>query len=113
MKTNRICGIICGSFLLALRASAGSVPFDTTTYNFQLAGGGGGSQASLNGAPVEIFCDDFANEIWVPSSNSANVTVLNSGDLDDTRFGAVTSWTSITSAGATDDAFFNTGTGTA
>lgn len=112
MKTNLLCGVICGSFLLALRASAGSVPFDPSSYNFQLAGGGGGAQATLNGATVEIFCDDFANTIWVPSSNSANVTVLTSS-LDQTRFGGVTSWTTINSAGATDDAFFNTGAGSA
>ena len=50
------------------------MPLDTISYNFELAGGGGGATATLNGVPVEIFCDDFANEINVPSDNSADVT---------------------------------------
>lgn len=103
-----------------LAASAGSVPLNTTSYNFQLAGGGGGETATLNGVPVQIFCDDFANDIYMPSSNTANVTVLGtSADLSETRFGGVTStaWTPIsisdgnTTLDNTDNTFFNTGNG--
>lgn len=61
---------------MSLVASAGSVPLvlTPTSYNFQLAGGGGGAAATLNGASVEIYCDNFADDIYVPSDNSANVT---------------------------------------
>ena len=88
----------------------------SSSYNFELAGGGGGASATLNGVPVEIFCDNFYNEIYVPSSNSANVTTLGtSANLGETRFGGVasTGWTPImlsdgnTSLDNTDDAFFN------
>jgi hypothetical protein len=110
MKINPIYGTALGFFLLTVSASAGSVPLVVGTYNFQLDGGGGGSSATLNGVPVEIFCDDFANEIYVPSSNSADVTQLGSGaNLDDTRFGEVTSWANI--GGTTDGSFFNGGAG--
>lgn len=97
---------------------ANPVTLQVGNYNFQLAGGGGGAKATLNGVPVEIFCDDFANEINSPSNNSANVTQLGVGaDLSDTRFGGVsnTGWKAINlSSGAdeaTDEAFFNTGDG--
>ncbi len=114
MKINRIHGTILGFFLLTFSASASSVPLVTGAYNFQLAGGGGGSQATLNGVSVEIFCDDFANEIWDPSSNSANVTTLGSGaNLDETRFGDVASWTTIALPDSTDQTFLNGAAGSA
>ncbi len=110
MKLGLTCGTLFASFVLTFNAGAVGVPFDTGSYNFPLAGGGGGSQATLNGVSVEAFCDDFANEISDPSNHTANVTQLStSADLSDTRFGAVTSWTTIT--GTTDDAFFNSGAG--
>jgi hypothetical protein len=104
----------------ALGATAGTVPFDVTSYNFALAGGGGGATATLNGVSVEIFCDDFANELVAPSNHWADVTTLGtSADLSDTRFGSVSSnaWTTITlndgsGVDAQDDSFFNTGSGT-
>jgi hypothetical protein len=95
-------------------ASAGTVPFDTVSYNFPLAGGGGGSSAMLNGVAVEVFCDDFDNDMSVPKDYTADVTTLGtSANLSDTRFGGVTSWTTIalsdgnTALDSTDDAFFN------
>jgi hypothetical protein len=103
-------------FLITVSASAGPVPLILSTYNFQLAGGGGGASATLNGVPVEIFCDNFYNEIYVPSTNSADVTTLGtSANFSETRFGGVasTAWTTITlndgntSLDNTDDAFFN------
>jgi hypothetical protein len=108
---SHICFI--GSFVLTVSANASGVPFHVSTYDFPLAGGGGGSLATLNGVPVQIFCDDFSNEIWVPSDNSANVTQVTSSDLSATRFGAVTSWTSISVGDATDQTFLNTGAGSA
>lgn len=77
------------------------MPLHVGTYNFQLAGGGGGSQATLGGVPVEIYCDDFLNEIYVPSDNTANVTDLTSSNLSETRFGDVASWTTISLTGGT------------
>jgi hypothetical protein len=105
----------------AVSASAGTVPLDVTSYNFVLAGGGGGSAATLNGVSVEIFCDDFANDLDAPSTHTGNVTDLStSPDLSLTRFGGVASnaWTTITlndgaSVDAQDNSFFNTGNGTA
>ena len=103
-------------FFITVSASAGPVPLVLSSYNFQLAGGGGGASATLNGVPVEIFCDNFYNEIYVPSTNSADVTTLGtSANLSETRFGGVasTAWTTITlsdgntSLDNTDDAFFN------
>ena len=69
----------------------------------------------MNGVPVQIFCDDFANEIYLPSSNTANVTTLGTSvNLSETRFGGVSpnGWNTITltdgnSVDAQDDAFFN------
>lgn len=118
MISKSILGAGCALLLATLGASAGTVPvpLDVTSYNFALAGGGGGASATLNGVPVQIYCDDFANEIDVPSSNLANVTMLGTGaDLSDTRFGGVssTSWTNITlndgnsTLDTQDDSFFN------
>ena len=127
MKSKSILGAGFGLLCITFGASANPVPLilSPSSYNFQLAGGGGGASATLNGAPVEIYCDNFFNEIYVPSNNSANVTTLGTGaDLSDTRFGEVAPgatssgvWTSITlSDGNTtldnqDDTFFNTGDG--
>jgi hypothetical protein len=110
MKRSFIFGIIFASSVLTVSMSAGPVTLQVNNYNFQLDGGGGGSQATLGTTSVEIFCDDFANEIWVPSTDSANVTQL-TGSLDLTRFGQVSSWTTI--SGTTDDAFFAGSTGSA
>ena len=118
MKRKSIFGAGLALLFTALGAHAGTVSLvlSPSSYNFQLAGGGGGASALLNGAPVEIFCDNFADEIYVPSNNQANVTMLGTGaNLGDTRFGSVapTGWTTITlNDGNTaldnaDEAFFN------
>jgi hypothetical protein len=119
MKSKSLFGAIFGLLFITLGASAGTVPFDTISYNFQLAGGGGGASATLNGVPVEIFCDNFDQEIYVPDSYSANVTTLSTNaNLSNTRFGGVSStgWTTITltdgnALDSQDDTFFNTGSG--
>ena len=97
---------------MTFAANAGTVPFDVFNYNYPLDGGGGGATATLGGVPVEIYCDDFNNDINAPSNNSAYVTTLSTNaNLIDTRFGEVASnaWTNMTSLGNTDDAFFNSG----
>src|SRR5665213_2476732 len=99
MISKSILGAACALLLMTFGASAGTVPLDVISYNFPLAGGGGGASATLNGVPVEIFCDDFADGISAPSSKSAYVTTLGTGaDLTNTRFGGVSSsaWTTIT-----------------
>jgi hypothetical protein len=119
MKTKHLYGTALGFFLLTFSAGANPVPLVVGTYNFALDGGGGSSKALLNGVTVQIFCDDFNDEIYVPSTDSANVTTLGTGvNLGETRFGDVASngWTSINLSGSgsivtTDDAFFNSGNG--
>jgi hypothetical protein len=106
--------ILPAFFTLVFTAGAASVPFNVVSYNFPLDGGGGGVQATLNGATVESFCDDFLNEVFVPSNNSANVTQMTSSDLSKTRFGEVTSFTPITlTGGGSDQTFLNGVTDTA
>ena len=83
---------------------------DTLSYNFPLTGGGGGSSAQIDQAiNIEIYCNDFANEIFVPHSMySANLTMITSGsDLSQTRFGGNTSWRTVTLADDGTDAGSN------
>jgi hypothetical protein len=99
MITKSILGAGCALLFATFGASAGTVPLNVISYNFPLAGGGGGASATLNGVPVEIYCDDFANGISAPATKLAYVTTLGtSADLSDTRFGGVSStgWTAIT-----------------
>jgi hypothetical protein len=104
----RLSYIFPAFFTLVLSAGAASVPFNVVSYNFALDGGGGGIQDTLNGATVESFCDDFLNEVFVPSNNMANVTQMTSSDLSKTRFGEVTSFTPITlTGGGLDQTFLN------
>lgn len=62
---------------------------DTYSYNFQVDNGGGGASAVLNlTTPLEIYCDDFNNDIFVPVQNySATVSTITSTTLGATRFG--------------------------
>ena len=88
------------SFVAAAFAGPTQHILDTTSYNFQLNGGGGGAQAVLDKSqPIEIFCVDFANDIYVPAQNySAYLTTLTGGsDLSYTRFGnvAASDWTQM------------------
>src|SRR2546423_5030264 len=102
--------LVLGS-LSALKASPHQL--DTISYNFGLAGGGGGSAAKLDRSlDIEIFCVDFANEIIVPQNNySANLTPITSFGFTagTTRFGNNTSWRTVTigddaTDGGSDDA---------
>ncbi len=89
------------AFCAAIKAGPVVNTFDTTNnYNFQLGNGGGGIQAELNSAPVETFCVDFDNEIYLNQDYTANLTTLTQGSsLTDTRFGSVTNWTTIGNQG--------------
>ena len=77
--------LVLGS-LSALKASPHQL--DTISYNFGLAGGGGGSAAKLDRSlDIEIFCVDFANEIIVPQNNySANLTPITSFGFTNYKF---------------------------
>jgi hypothetical protein len=98
---------------------------NTISYNFQVAGGGGGSSATFTqGAqtiPIEIFCADFANEIFVPhtgysailtslTTTSATQDISTVFDSAATRDGVVTSWATLTNGGtfsSADASFIN------
>lgn len=91
------------SFCAAANAGPVTHVLDTNSYNFALNNGGGGAQATIDkGQSVEIFCVDFANDIYVPVQNySAYLTTLTSGsDLSETRFGSVASsdWTQMSTS---------------
>lgn len=91
---------------LIATASTWADSLSTISYNFQLGAGGGGASAILNGnQPIEIFCVDFNNDIYVPHGNyNANLTTISSvSSLSQTRFGGVTNWQQITIAGDTAD----------
>jgi hypothetical protein len=123
MKSKSIFLTGCAILFVGFRATAGTVPLDIlgiSGYVLPLAGGGGGAMATLNGASVEVFCDDFLNNLNFSTNYSANVTTLGtSANLSETRFGGVTSnsWTTIaisdgnTTLDSQDDSFFNTGSG--
>lgn len=131
MKSYLLLSTALAGLVVATGAEAGTVPLDVSNnYNFQLAGNGGSAVATLNGVQVQIFCDNFANEINLGQNYTANVTPLSTtANLGLTRFGNV-SQSSATSAGTSgwepiilndgntaldnaDDAFFNTGAGLA
>jgi hypothetical protein len=120
MISKPILGAGLALLFITFGATAGTVTLDRISYNFPLAGGGGGAYGTLDGSPIEMFCDDFGNEISTGNSYTANVTTLGtSADLSLTRFGGISSgaWTTInisdgnTSLDNTDNAFFNTGDG--
>jgi hypothetical protein len=116
MKIKSLLGAGFALLFISLGASADTLVLTPSSYNFPLAGGGGGASATLNGVAVEIYCDNFADEIYLPSNNSADVTKLGTGaNLNLTRFGNVAQvgWTTITLNDGNsvldnaDDAFFN------
>lgn len=119
MTSNRILGGSIAILLVSVAARASSVQLDvpldvSANYNFQLSEGGGGVEATLNGANVEILCVDYFDDINLSTDYTANVTDLSTAaNLSDTRFGGVSgsAWTQFTTLGATDDAFFNSGAG--
>jgi hypothetical protein len=124
MNLSRPCGAILTLLFLAIEANANPNLY-TLSYNFPLYVNGvnaygGGASATLNNGNtnlnIEIFCDDFAHQIWVPYGPptypgylGVDVTALSpSSDLSHTRFGNVKSWTSVNIAGdATDSNTIN------
>lgn len=128
MKIKPLYVSVSAVLVIAAGANAGTVPLDVSSnYDFQLAGGGGGALATLNGVSVQIYCDNFNNEINLGQAYTANMTPLSSTtDLSLTRFGGVTAsssnskgWEAITlddgntALDNADDAFFNSGAGLA
>lgn len=117
MNINRLAGAILTLLFLGIKADANPSTLYTLSYNFPISGSGtgpagGGALASLNNGPsIEIFCDDFAHTIWVPYDpptytgyTDVNESSITTGsDLSLTRFGGVTSWTTVTLAGDTTD----------
>ncbi len=119
MTSNPILGVSIAILLATVAANANSVQTDvpldvSANYNFPLGDGGGGAEATLNGANAEIFCVDYFNDIYLSTDYTADVTTLSTtANLSDTRFGGVSGsgWTPLTTLGATDDTFFNSGAG--
>lgn len=91
--------VILFAFCAVIKAGPVVNTLDTTGYNFQLNNGGGGAQATLNKSQnIEIFCVDYANDIYVPQQNyQAYVTGITStnNDLAVTRFGEVTNFVTL------------------
>jgi len=91
--------VILTAFCAVIKAGPVVNTLDTNGYNFQLNNGGGGASATLNNNQhIEIFCDDYANYIYVPQQNyQAYVTGITSttDDLAVTRFGDVTNFVSL------------------
>lgn len=89
-QVGRLAAILLFAFGLA-----NADQLDTKSYNFQLNGGGGGASAVLDlQTQLEIYCNDFNNDIYVPKSNySANLTTFTQAGLDagNTRFGEMAS----------------------
>jgi len=99
MNLRRTAGSLLALSFLAANAIAGTETFDTGVaplgYNFDL-GGGGGMSSTLNGINIETFCDNFANNINEPWTYQVDVSSITStSDLSQTRFGNVTSWTTV------------------
>lgn len=89
-QVGRLAAILLFAFGLA-----NADQLDTKSYNFQLNGGGGGASAVLDlTKTLEIYCNDFNNDIYVPHSNySANLTTFTQAGLNagNTRFGEMDS----------------------
>jgi len=130
MESKYLLGAAFAVLSLTLSAGAETVPLDVSNvYNFQLAGGGGSAEATLGTTAVQIYCDNFANEINLGQDYTADVTVLSTtANLSLTRFGNVsassstksgtTGWEPITltdgnPVDGADDKFFNSGAGLA
>lgn len=119
MTSNTILGASIAMLLATVGASAGSiqlnVPLDVTAnYNFPLGDGGGGAVVTLNGVNEESLCVDYFNNLNLFTNYTADTTLLSTtADLSHTRFGGVSgsAWTPFTTLGATDDTFFNSGSG--
>jgi hypothetical protein len=111
MNLSRACAIILGLSFFTIYAFADPTLEQLDPVSVTVAlGNGGAASALLNGVSVEIFCVDFANNIYVPYNPptypgyTAYVSDITAGsNLSDTRFGGVTSWTTITLAGDTTD----------
>jgi hypothetical protein len=75
--------------LFAAGASADPVNVTLTGVNGASAFGYyvGPYYGTIDGSPVTLYCVDFANEVSFGESWEANLTLLSSGDLSNTRWG--------------------------
>lgn len=110
MNLSRACGIFLALSFLTIHALGNPVTLDPTGSSFSLADGSGEANALLNGVSIEMFCDDFADNIYIPYAPPAypgymaNESTMTSGsNLSLTNFGGVTSWETVTIAGDSTD----------
>jgi hypothetical protein len=83
--------IVLGSSVLQLAASPVSVTVTGATGETDSAGYLiSPYYATINGVDSMIYCDDFANQISMGQTWSANETNLASGNLSETRYGDIT-----------------------
>src|SRR5260370_10149351 len=84
-------------FLACMLLGAGSIFADSYPVTFTGVNGAaafgyyvGPYSGTTSGAPVTLYCDDFANEVSIGESWLANLTAIDgSGDLSNTRYGGL------------------------
>jgi PEP-CTERM motif len=78
-----------GALIIAGSAFGDSVPLTFTGVNGATAFGYyvGPYSGTIEGNPVTLYCDDFANEVYFGESWLANLTSLAGSDLSNTRYG--------------------------
>ena len=87
----------------AVRLSAGSVNVDCTGVSWQTDSSGNliaPYYATVNGVAETVYCDDYANDVYLGQQYTANLTNMGSGNLSETRYGGLT-YTLQTATGST------------
>jgi hypothetical protein len=86
----------------AVRLSAGSVNVDFTGVSWATDSYGNliaPYYATVNGVAETVYCDDYANDVYIGQQYTANVTNMGSGNLSLTRYGGL-SYTLETATGS-------------
>jgi hypothetical protein len=86
----------------AVRLSAGSVNVDFTGVSWATDSYGNliaPYYATVNGVAETVYCDDYANDVYIGQQYTANVTNMGSGNLSLTRYGGL-SYTLQTATGS-------------
>jgi hypothetical protein len=76
----------------AVRLSAGSVNVDFTGVGWATDSSGNliaPYYATVNGVAETVYCDDYANDVYIGQQYTANVTNMGSGNLSLTRYGGL------------------------
>lgn len=76
----------------AVRLSAGSVNVDFTGVSWATDSSGNliaPYYATVNGVAETVYCDDYANDVYIGQQYTANVTNMGSGNLSLTRYGGL------------------------